>query len=139
MEIKKLSKAARLLDQIKALDNEIIELDKIALIVVNDRTEINLNLSVKNLTKEDEDKIRVSFDTDGSLTSGGHSMDGLRYWLESMNPSRLPQPKVNKNYEMLNKIISPEDFLLVVQVLRASRMNERSLCFTKMAELGVKF
>lgn len=139
MEIKKLSKAAKLLDRIKALDQEIIKLDKIGLTVVNDRTEINLNLSVKNLTKEEDDKCKVSFDTDGSLMRGTDINHGFSGLLSAMRAGYYDVKPDDKNTELLKKNLSPEDFLKVIQVLHASRMNERSLCFKKLAELGVNF
>ena len=64
MNIKTLEKASKIIEQIKKLDAEIIELDKYAMKLINSNSEINLTLS---FDKENNESDKVNFDEDGSL------------------------------------------------------------------------
>jgi len=78
MNINKLEKATKILEQIKAIDAEIIEIDKLAIIILNNETNIQLALNVENLTKAKEAKEKVTFDEDGSMSISERAMDEYR-------------------------------------------------------------
>ena len=78
MNINKLEKATKILEQIKVIDAEIIEIDKLAIIILNNETNIQLALNVENLTKAKEAKEKVSFDEDGSMSILRSAMDEYR-------------------------------------------------------------
>lgn len=67
MNFKSLEKAAKLYEQVKKLDAQIIEIEKFALIVANNDTESSFELKCKDLTKKKEIEEKVEFDEDGSI------------------------------------------------------------------------
>jgi hypothetical protein len=67
MDFKKLEKAAKIYEQIKQLDADIIEIDKFALTVANNETECCFELRCKDLTKQKEKENKLEFDEDGSI------------------------------------------------------------------------
>ena len=141
MELKKLNKASKIFDRIKELDKEIIELDKLAIVAINDKTEIKLNLTIENITKKENDENKVSFDEDGSLVFGrsvGRISGLYGFWEQRMNElsSEIKQPK--NTTELKNKLNS-RDFLLVIKVLLESKNEERNSLFKQLSDLGVRF
>lgn len=66
MNIKKLEQATKILEKIKLIDREIIEIDKLAIMILNNETKISLELNVENLIKSEENKDLVSFEEDSS-------------------------------------------------------------------------
>jgi hypothetical protein len=78
MNINKLEKATKILEKIKLIDAEIIEIDKLAHIILNNETNIQLAINVENLTKAKEAKEKVSFDEDGSMTIEDKAIDAFR-------------------------------------------------------------
>lgn len=67
MDLKTIEKAAKILDRIKVLDNEIIEIDRIAMMVASDDTKSSFELRIENLSPDKEKQKSDLFDEDGSL------------------------------------------------------------------------
>lgn len=77
MNIRKLENAAKTLDAIKAIDAEIIALDKLAQQCASGPKGIEISIAVEG-HKEEEAK-KVSFDADGSLAIGDKPYSGGLY------------------------------------------------------------
>ncbi|WP_231489871.1 hypothetical protein [Pedobacter sp. Leaf170] len=83
MNITQLEKSQKIYNDIKTLDAEIIELDKVAHIIANGNATVNLSISViDNTLKESKDKESI-LDEDGSLKSDFGSLSSGRI---SFNP-----------------------------------------------------
>lgn len=70
LKVKTIERIKAIYDSVKTLDGEIIELEKLGLLIADKKTEIKLNLSVNDLEAEKKEKSKAIFDEDGSLISG---------------------------------------------------------------------
>jgi hypothetical protein len=82
MEIKKVEKAYKVVEQIKAIDKEVLELEKMVMLITNNPIEASFEVTVKDLSKTEEvDKqsgsigfmmgtaIRLKVNDDGTLST----------------------------------------------------------------------
>lgn len=139
MELKKLTKVSKIFDRIKELDKEIIELDKLAMDAVNDKMNIELNLTIENLSKKEDQENKVTIDSDGSLNFGGSS-EGLEGMYRRMMGFSLGlQEQTKKNTTELKNKLTSKDFLLILKVLLDSKNEERNSLFNQLSNLGVRF
>jgi len=69
MNVKDLEKASKLMEQIKALDAEIIKVEKFAVQLANHNHKAEIIFKAENL--DDQAKQKVCFDEDGSLMTPG--------------------------------------------------------------------
>ena len=139
MELKKLTKASKILDRIKELDKEIIELDKLAMVAVNDKMNIELNLTIENLSKKEDQENKVTIDSDGSLNFGGSSEGLEEMYRRMMGFSLGLQEQMKKNTTELKNKLTSKDFLLILKVLLDSKNEERNSLFNQLSNLGVRF
>lgn len=67
MTIKQFERANKTIEEIKALDKEIIAIERHALLMANGEVKIDLKLSIQDLGKKKEEEAKVAFDEDGSI------------------------------------------------------------------------
>ncbi len=115
MDFKKLEKAAKLYEQIKQLDAEIIEIDKFALTVANNETESCFELRCKDLTKQKEKENKLEFDEDGSIKREGDNTLRLSLLSGWMLPTNITIPNddiVIKSQLSVNNVMNMLGILL---------------------------
>lgn len=77
MNIKQLERSQKMYSDLKILDAEIIEIEKVAILIANGNAEVNLSLNVKDTTQNKEEIAEVEFDEGTPLRSslGGFSVN----------------------------------------------------------------
>jgi hypothetical protein len=133
MEIKKIEKASKYLEQIKKLDVEIISIDKMAVFISSNKSEIMLSISVNDLEKNNEkDSI---LDEDGSLKKNDHSTDGLyaRFFTFSIGGSGS-QVELKTGHEF-KETIQDTTTLEILAVLLFRKNIERESLINKIKNL----
>jgi len=115
MDFKKLEKAAKLYEQIKQLDADIIEIDKFALTVANNETESFFELRCKDLTKQKEKENKLEFDEDGSIKREGDNtlrLSLLSGWMLPTNITITNDDIVIKSQLSVNNVMNMLGILL---------------------------
>lgn len=110
MDLKQLKIASKLLEKLEVIDKEIIEIDKIALSILNNETKINFNLKVENLSKNK--------DSEETKDSSNHLLKDLQRmtWPVQIPTWALNQPETLKNQNTLS-ISNKIDDKLALQIL----------------------
>lgn len=140
MNLKKLQKAAKIAEKIKALDAEIIELDKIAMKIANGDTKISFDLNVFAAVKEEPEKLQL--DTDGSLPNYYKSfMD--KYMVSGflgygMMTPQSSSPTTQGITDTLKSEISEGCALRILGLLLADKHYKREQLLLKLSEMGVQ-
>ena len=110
MDLKQLKIASKLLEKLEVIDKEIIEIDKIALSILNNETKINFNLKVENLSKNK--------DSEETKDSSNRLLKDLQRmtWPVQIPTWALNQPETLKNQNTLS-ISNKIDDKLALQIL----------------------
>lgn len=138
MNFKKLEKAAAILKEIQALDSEIIEIDKLAMIVANGEVKCHFELNVEDISKKNEVNNKVGFDEDGSLIAGTASIyDQIRHAYTFHFNSCQPQNKIPKNDYSIEKDITENATLNILGVLLYEKKTRRDELLKKLEKAGV--
>lgn len=139
MTIKQLEKASKIIEKIKKLDDEIIELDKYAMKLINSNSEISLTLS---FDKENKESDKVSFDEDGSLISQPR--------MEYISPFSMFQntmfglggfsgePKKQNDTETLNRNLSESATLKIIGIILCELNEKRNDLINKVNKIGIQ-
>ena len=129
MHIKELEKATAMLQRIKILDNEIIEIEKIAMIVANNDIDTNFQLKVidKENTSEDDEQKPVEFDF------GEYS--GFLGFMAFRNDES--KKKENKNVHTINYDLSITATMQILGVLLYEKQTLRQSIIKKLNKYGV--
>lgn len=141
MKIKDLSKAAKILEKLSILDKQINEIEKVAEMIANSETESSFSFSmkVKDVKKEQEESIKVTIDTDGSLSFGnsGRALSRLSglYGL-SMFATESKSDKKDKS-EKLNFDLSENESLGLLGLMIGKKQRERQELLNALSEYGV--
>jgi hypothetical protein len=133
MNIKQLEKATRIIEQVKALDKEIIDIDRQALLVANGEVKIELNIDVTDLAKKREEEEAVKFDEDGSLLSGEEFKGILRYAVTF----HMGRPKDEKKKKGYGAEISETAALQIFGILLYEKQTRRTQLLQKLERIGV--
>lgn len=135
MDIKKFEKATKILEQIKLLDSQIIEIDKFAMMVANGETKSSFQLICEDLEKKEQDDEKVEFDSDGSLIKGA----GLEY--KSMFELFMPRFKTTNpkkdNEVVLKNELSVNVVMSILGILLYDKRNQREILIQNIKNLGV--
>lgn len=142
MDIKKLEKAAKVFELLKVLDLEIIELDRVAMLVADGEVNISLSLDVADLAKNREDSERVSFDEDGSMKTGITQHEKLSWMyqysiLGGFGSRSSDQSKPAENITSLKKTVSENTALQVLEALLYEKNQQRLGLINRLHSLGV--
>lgn len=133
MEIKQLERAKNLYEDILQLDKELIELEKYANELVNEKSECKITLEF-NKVKE---KSKVKFDEDGSIVfendnnSNYRGMFSLVWGGTSITKNEEPKDtiKIEHNLVLTIKLIS---------VLMDEKQQKRRIFIERLSKLGIK-
>lgn len=137
MDFKKLEKATKIYGEIKALDAEIIEIDRFAMLVANGEIKSSFTLTVEDVGKKKEDETKVSFDEDGSLVGLHKKMMSslmMPMWFCSGSVSLESE---NENYHTLKNELSENATLNVLGVLLCEKQAKRRILLNSLDKLGV--
>jgi len=96
MNIQELERSQKIYAQIKTLNTEIIEIEKVAILIANGNAEVNLSLKVTDTTPKKDDKEKVEFDEDVSFKSSLGS--GLNFRMGIINPWGTQESLFEKMY-----------------------------------------
>jgi hypothetical protein len=143
MNVKQLQKASRILEKIKMLDEEIIQIDKQALLIANGEVKIELSLKVKDLAKERKEAEKVQFDEDGSLIQGGGFYEMMR---RSMGSGIMPAYQISFGGSDLKNEVKAESFetiteraaLQILGVLLGEKQSKRLELISQLGKVGVE-
>jgi len=142
MSIKKLEKATKILEKIKILDAEIIEIDKFAMFAANDEIKASFELKIDNIGKKKEDENKVEFDSDGSLKSGATDFyaEMIRKYTSPLSfPFLTPMGNSTsdkKNEYALRADISENTTLNILGLLLCDKQRKRDLLIGELAKYG---
>lgn len=135
MKYSNLEKAAKILPHLKELDNEIIKLEKTALLIAEGKASSVFELKVNDSTTIREQKIVL--DGEGSLLS---NMEDSLYNMmrRSLTPHLGVMPNVKPdNYDFEFKYKLDEITLLrLLSVLKMQKEEERVIYVRKLEKLG---
>ena len=96
MNIQELERSQKIYAQIKDLDAEIIEIEKVAILIANGNAEVNLSLKVKDISPKKQEKEKVEFDEDGSLKTSLGS--GMNFRMGIISPWGMGESLFEKMY-----------------------------------------
>jgi hypothetical protein len=135
MDFKKLEKASRILSGIKQLDAEIIEIDRIAMLVANGDVKSLFKLKIEDTTKAKEAEDKPLLDNDGSLfresfhslMMGSLGIGGI--WREKKNE--------DKHIHSLEQELSENSTMQILGVLLCEKQTRRQLLINQLETLGL--
>ncbi len=129
MNLKKLARAAKLYEQIKALDGEIIEVEKMAMLVANGETKSTFELHIEDLNKN-EDEAKSVLD-DCNTPSGW--MQEMMMGFRTGGTLKKTEPSGNK----LKSILSETLTLQILGELLFDKNYQRELLVSKIQSLNL--
>ena len=137
MQISKVQKAAKIIEKIKAIDAEIIEIDRIAMLVANGNSENSFDLIIKEIKQPDEDKNPV-LDADGSLINQEKPKSLFeQYALGWLNPI-VAEPKKDENITIFKNLLSEKSTLLILGVLLEEKHSKRQSYVKSLQKIGIE-
>lgn len=138
MKIKNLEKATKILEQIKVLDAEIIEIDKIALLVADGGNTLSLELKVQPNNPNEKKEI---LDSDGSLIDHNKPIgyDGLFGGILGHYRSMCEPIKPFTPHHILKKELNESSTLHILGLLLREKQFIRFSLIEKLEKLGFKF
>lgn len=140
MKIKQLEKATKIFEKIKKLDKEITEFDKLALLIVNNKTNISFELNIETL-KDNEETMKFGIDGDGSLT---YKLD---YTIKDFLPwaTRFSAMDIGaisniskKNANSLKSMLSETPTLQILGILLGEKQRERESLLLQLKSYGIE-
>ena len=90
MKLKELEQASKIIERIKELDMEIMELDKFAMNLAAFNHDVEIIVKAKNLEQKKKDKV---LDSDGSLCSGEKPGSSTFMFMVPWDLSKQPKEK----------------------------------------------
>lgn len=133
MDIKSVEKIYNKVAAVKKLDQEIIEIDRLALLIANGNVGVNLSLAI-----EDFDKAAKLEAENGSKVNKG-LIGGLQfttlYWTFGGSE---PKPPKNEAITEYKQIVSPEVTLQILGTLLGDKVTKRAELIRQLQELGLK-
>lgn len=138
MSYKKLQSAALLYGRLKELDQEIIALDKLAILVAEKPCSIVLSLSIVDIEKQKKEEVKVQFDEHGSLKTGTDNMYRSLLSGYSFFTTRDEVEDKSKNYtESYSQAISDTNTLQVLGVILCEKQTQRALIIDEIKSLNL--
>jgi len=138
MNLKKLQKATKILEEVKLLDAQIIELDRFAMLVVSGDTKCSFALTIENAPKEEVEK--VGFDEDGSLKMGGAEsyIEQMmkRYSYQPLLWGSSPTPSAATNTQTLNHKLEESGALSILGILLGEKQVRRDKLLNQLKDFG---
>jgi hypothetical protein len=138
MKLTQLEKAKKLHGRLLELDVEILEMEKVAELIANKKTEIKISLKVDDVETVEKEKNKVRIDADDSLDFGQSDFRKSMYsmWMP-FGGSCSDKPK-KKEWTLKQDYTVPDNVALqVLGVLMAEKMHARELAIKALNKLGV--
>lgn len=144
MNIKQLEKSQKMYLEVKSLDAEIIEIEKIAILVVDGNAEVNLSLKVKDTTPKPKESDKAKFEEDGSQRSTpsiGMGFDVRDPW-SSLFPKYFSDSVKNhtvseQGCSVLRSELSDNLSLNVLAILLDDKLRKREKLIKSLNRIGV--
>ena len=140
MKIKQLEKATKVFEKIQKLDKEINELDKLALLIVNNKTDISFELKIENCN-DNEATPQVEIDSDGSLSFKVDFDPRTSIVPWPLRFSRMDFGTIsntpNKNTKSLKNKLTETPTLQILGVLLDEKQRERQSLLMQLKSYGV--
>lgn len=133
MEIKELEQATKILQSIKILDNEIAEIEKIAMIVANSDTGSSIELKVVDYDKPAE---ATKEDNDEEVDDKDPFM-GLGMFAYISRNHNSDNPKKEDNVHRINYDLSLNGTMQMLGVLLYEKQSKRTLLIKKLNKYGI--
>lgn len=140
MKIKQLEKATKVFEKIQKLDKEINELDKLALLIVNNKTDISFELKIENCN-DNETTPQVEIDSDGSLSFKVDFDPRTSVVPWPLRFTRMDFGAIsntpNKNTKSLKNKLTETPTLQILGVLLGEKQRERQSLLMQLKSYGV--
>lgn len=144
MELKHADKVLKIVDNVKKLDKDIIQLEALAMQAANGESEVSVKFDVIDLVKKGDADNKVEFDEDGSIITpntdspyrmtlnllGGWTFGGC----ESEKKNKADKSKTSFKEEKLKDVIAMQLFGLLLHYKQA----ERETLIKSLKRYGVK-
>ncbi|WGK93750.1 MULTISPECIES: hypothetical protein [Flavobacterium] len=128
MDLKQLKIASKLLEKLEVIDKEIIEIDKIALSILNNETKINFDLKVENLSKnKDSEETKDSSNPLKELEKRMIMAIQIPTWALSQ-----PETLKNQNTLSISNKIDDKLALQILGVILCEKNKERDVLIEKI-------
>jgi len=134
MELNVISKASKLMEKIKSIDSEIINIEKNAMIIMEKTTKTSIDILIDDIDKKEEEKKKVTIDDDGSLIIG--DKPNTTGWGFSFIPS-ISTPELKE--EIQNKInihLTPTSIMQVFGIIIHEKNQQRNRLINQLEKLG---
>lgn len=143
VKLKTIDKAYKIYESIKQIDSEIIEIDRIAMLVANGCSKSHFELRVEDLQKAEQEKENVRFDEDGSLMMGFNGLRTPSIWEQITAGYRTgghfgcESVNLNKHDRKLKWNLSEHTALKVLAVLLSDKKEQRDNLLIQLERLGI--
>jgi hypothetical protein len=132
MDLKNLKKATKFLDKIENIDKQIVEIEKIALSILNDKTKIQFDLKVENISKGKElEQPKESSNPFKDLEERMMMAIQIPTWALNHQES-----KKNKNTFSISDDINDKLALQILGIVLSEKNSERKCLIKELHALG---
>ena len=132
MNASKFEKATIAFERIKQLDKQIIEIEKLAMLLADGSTKQSVSISIEDLSESEKGNI---LDKDGSLI-GSESISGISLWKVPYG-SVLSIKEDNQNEHKLAEPTSEKVMLQILGVLLHEKINERNYLIKQLEKMDI--
>jgi hypothetical protein len=139
LNINQIEKIKKIYERVKSLDENIGELEKLAILVSDKQTEINVTLSVKDMGAMKKETTKVKFDEDGSIVTGGR-ISGLS-WILDWNDrtcKKEDEEETDKYTSSISWAVSDKSAFRLMGMLMQEKKQERDILLKKLQSYGFK-
>lgn len=133
IDLKTIEKAQKIINDIKALDSEIIEMQKLASEIAENNCKIGLGIRIDNLSNRNKQNI---FTEDGSLKSKYGGLNDDLSHIPFFSPWRI-EPKVKETIRIYDFKFSDNQCLILMQFVLKLKYKERDELIIELEKLGV--
>lgn len=132
MNASKFEKATIAFERIKQLDKQIIEIEKLAMLLADGSTKQSVSISIEDLSESEKGNI---LDKDESLI-GSESISGISLWKVPYG-SVLSIKEDNQNEHKLAEPTSEKVMLQILGVLLHEKINERNYLIKQLEKMDI--
>ncbi len=140
MNLKKLENATKILEKIKVLDAEIIQIEKFAILVASGETKINLDLKCEDLRKKEDEANKVDLDEDGSIRNGNIINPVPHFEVGGFLSEYLgrwkPPSNLSKNETSIKQELSDTSTLSILGVILCEKQEARRKLIESIKQMG---
>lgn len=140
MNLKQLDKATRILSEIKELDNQIISIEKHAMLIANGNVALDLKLFILDLEKQAKEQNKVGFTEDGSLSYDAELRNLMKgYFMPSFGIlGSKPEEKKKECETTFMSELSESAALQILGILLYEKQTKRQSLLAKLNKIGVE-